>query len=121
MTGPTHDVFFGGSRDGQQWTLDQSVTSDEVMAPAGDVYQRHPGLDGETTRAWVHVPSIQPTAGAGVHVKPQHGNKYLTLADLRLLVQAAERMGHADTVTIYGSVAWRGQLLTLGIKPEGKP
>jgi len=113
----THDVFFGGSRDGQQWTLDQSVTSDEVMAPSGDVYQRHPDMDSPQARAWVHVPSVKPTSAAGVHVKPQPGNKHLTLADLRLLLVTAERMGHKDTTIIHGRVAWRGQVLTLGIKP----
>lgn len=116
MTGPTHDVYYGGSRDGQRWPLDSTVTTEEVMTGAGDVYQHHPGFDTDQERAWLAVPSIQPTAASGVHVEPQQGKKYLTLADLRTLLTAAERMGHAPDAVLHARVAWRGQVLTLGIK-----
>jgi hypothetical protein len=124
MTGPTHDVYYGGSRDGQRWELDRDVQTAVVMDPAGDVYQRHPDMDGPQDRAWVHVPSVHPTAANGVHIEPQPGRKHLTLADLRNLVATAERMGHQPDATVYGTVAWRGQLLRAGIKAaeqEGKP
>jgi hypothetical protein len=119
VTGPTHDVYYGGVRDGERWPLDRSVTTQEIVTVAGDVYQRHPGMDDAGDRAWVHVPSIRPSAANGVHVEPQPGLKYLTLQDLRTLLVTAERMGHAPDATVFGRVAWRGQVITLGIKAEG--
>jgi hypothetical protein len=103
-----------------RWELDRDVQTSVVMDPAGDVYQRHPDMDGPQDRAWVHVPSVHPTAASGVHVEPQQGRKHLTLADLRNLVTTAERMGHKPDATVYGTVAWRGQLLRAGIKAAGE-
>lgn len=122
--GQVYDFYYGGTRDGQRWPLDKGVKTAEIMTPAGEVYQHHPGFDSETERAWLVVPSIRPSAANGVHVEPVPGNKHLTLQDLRTLVVTAERMGHGPDAVIYGRVAWRGQALTLGIKPaeqEGKP
>lgn len=118
MSSPTHDFYYGGTRDGERWPLDSDVGAAEAIFTAGgDVYQRHPDMDTAGDRAWVHVPSVAPTAASGVHVDPQPGNKHLTLADLRLLVATAERMGHKPDTPVWGRVAWRGQLLGLAVKP----
>ena len=116
--GQVFDFYYGGARDGQRWPLDKTITTSEVMAPNGDVYQHHPGFDTPTERAWLVVPSIKPTAASGVHVEPQAGQRFVTLQDLRTLVNAADRMGHAETAVVHARVAWRGQVLTIGIKPE---
>jgi hypothetical protein len=119
-TSHTHfDVYYGGSRDGQRWELDGNLAADRIVDAAGGVYVRHPDFDTATERAWFSLPNDKPTAASGVHVEPQAGRKYLTLADLRTLVVTAERMGHHPDATVHGRVAWRGQALTLGIKAEG--
>jgi hypothetical protein len=120
VTGPTHDVYYGGSRDGQRWELDAGLHEQSRISDAlGGIYSRQPDFDTETDRAWFFLPSAAPTAANGVHIEPQQGKKHLTLADLRNLVITAERMGHAADATVYGTVAWRGQLLRAGIKAEG--
>jgi hypothetical protein len=120
VTGPTHDVYYGGSRDGQRWELDAGLHErSRISDAAGGIYSRQPDFDTEQDRAWFFLPSHQPTAASGVHIEPQQGKKHLTLADLRNLVTTAERMGHKPDATVYGSVAWRGQLLRAGIKAEG--
>jgi hypothetical protein len=125
VTGPSHDVYYGGSRDGQRWPIDTHVAelAGRIVDATGGVYSRHPDFDTATDRAWFSLPSDKPTAASGVHIEPQQGRKHLTLADLRNLVVTAERMGHAPGATVYGTVAWRGQLLRVGIKAaeqEGK-
>jgi hypothetical protein len=113
----THDVFFGGTRDGLRFGLDGNIAeTGRIVTGQGDVYVRHPDMDGGSDRAWVSVPSDKPTSANGVHVEPQAGKRYLTLQDLRTLLVTAERMGHHPDATVFGRVAWRGQVLTLGIK-----
>ena len=119
MTGPTHDVYYGGGRDGQRWPIDANIAeTGRVMDPSGGVYVRHPDFDTATDRAWFSLPSDKPTAPSGVHVEPQAGQRFVTLQDLRTLVNAADRMGHAETAVVHARVAWRGQVLTIGIKPR---
>jgi hypothetical protein len=118
----THDVYYGGSRDGQRFDLDGNIADQgRVVTGQGDVYVRMPDLDTGTDRAWISLPSDRPTAANGVHVEPQQGKKYLTLQDLRTLLVAAERMGHAPDAVLHARVAWRGQVLTLGIKAAADP
>jgi hypothetical protein len=120
VTGPTHDVYYGGSRDGQRWELDGNIAeTGRIADPSGGIYTRHTDFDTAHDRAWFHLPSDKPTAANGVHIEPQAGRKHLTLADLRLLVATAERMGHQPDAVVYGTVAWKGQLLRAGIKAEG--
>lgn len=121
MTGPTHDVYYGGSRDGQRWLLDGNIGDmGRVADPTGGVYTRHPDFDTEQDRAWFHLPSDKPTAANGVHVEPQPGAKWLCLQDLRTLLTIADRMGHDETATVYGRVTWTGKVQLLGLKPEGE-
>lgn len=116
----THDVYYGGSRDGQRWELDGNIAeTGRIADPSGGIYQRHPDFDTVTDRAWFHLPSDQPTSANGVHVEPQPGAKSLCLQDLRTLLTIAERMGHTDTAPVYGQVSWRGRVQLLGLKPEG--
>ena len=117
MTGPTHDVYYGGSRDGQRWELDRQVGDVAYIAdPGGDLYTRHPDLDTPQDRAWVHLPTLKPTA-QGVYVEPQPGAKFLCLQDLRTLVNTADLMGHPDTAIIHGVTSWSGRMQRLGLKP----
>jgi hypothetical protein len=116
----THDVFYGGSRDGQRFDLDGNLSDGSRISDAvGGIYARHPDFDTETDRAWFNLPNDQPTAANGVHIEPQPGAKFLTLADLRNLVITAERMGHSADAVVHGRVAWRGQVQLLGIKAAG--
>ncbi|QPK40211.1 hypothetical protein SEA_JINKIES_80 [Arthrobacter phage Jinkies] len=115
----THDVYYGGPRDGQRWELDGNIAeTGRIADPSGGIYTRQPDFDTPTDRAWFHLPSDKPTSANGVHVEPQPGAKYLCLQDLRTLLTIAERMGHPDTAPVYGQVSWRGRVQLLGLKPE---
>jgi hypothetical protein len=111
------DVYYGGPRDGQRWDLDQQVAADRIVDGNGAIYVRHPDFDTETDRAWFNLPSDKPTSANGVHVEPQAGQKFITLADLRTLLTTAVRMGHADGAVVHGRVSFGGKVQLLGIKP----
>jgi hypothetical protein len=112
------DAYYGGPRDGQRWDLDQQVTADRIADGNGAIYVRHPDFDTETDRAWFNLPSDKPTAANGVHVEPQAGQRFITLADLRTLLTTAVRMGHADTAVVHGRISFGGKVQLLGIKAE---
>jgi hypothetical protein len=110
------DAYYGGPRDGQRWDIDHQVTTDRIADGNGAIYVMHPDFDTETDRAWFYLPSDKPDARNGVHVEPQPGQAFIVLADLRTLLNAAERMGHTPDAVVYGRAAFRGQMQTLGIK-----
>lgn len=114
-----HDVFYGGSRDGQTRDLDQNVTVDRLVdGVSGDVYGRMPDFDTDAQRAWFFLPTSGLTAANGVSFAPPPGEKYITLGQLRALVVQAARMGHADDAVVNARVSFKCKVTLIGIEPK---